>query len=261
MKTISLLLIPVLLLAMSVTAFAAGEGSITIENATPGNTYRAYKVFDATYTNCNANSNYSIENTSPWYALETAAGSPFTLVKADDTDVTDPITYYVTARNPSLVIAWFQAISAASLPSPNKEEVAASTTVTWTSVDYGYYMVTNGVTDALITITNADPHTKIIDKNDTPGWEDPDGTAALGKSVSADGITWADSSTSSIDDIVYFRIDALTPIYAGPNYVYKYIFTDTLDPGFTFNNDLVVKLSGVPGRGTDYDLDVTGQKN
>ncbi len=259
-KLFSLLLIPVLLLAMSVTTFAAGEGSITIENATPGNTYRAYKVFDATYTNGNANANYSIENTSPWYSIVTAAGSPFTLVKADATDVTNPITYYVTATNASLVIAWFQAIPAASLPSPNREEVAASTTVTWTAVDYGYYMVTNGVADALITITNADPHTKIIDKNDTPGWEDPDGTAALGKSVSADGTTWGPTSTASIDDTAYFRIDAFVPIYAGPDFVYKYIFTDTLDPGFTFNNDLAVKLNGTAiTAGTDYTLVVTGQ--
>ena len=41
----------VLVLSLSVTAFAAdGTGSITITNATVGDTYRLYKIFDATYS-------------------------------------------------------------------------------------------------------------------------------------------------------------------------------------------------------------------
>lgn len=37
-----------LILTLSVTAYAAGNGSITINNATQGETYKLYKVFDAT---------------------------------------------------------------------------------------------------------------------------------------------------------------------------------------------------------------------
>ena len=47
-KILSLMLAFVLVLSMSVTAFAAdGQGSITITNATIGQSYSVYKLFDA----------------------------------------------------------------------------------------------------------------------------------------------------------------------------------------------------------------------
>ena len=47
-KFISIILIMVLALSLSVTAFAAGEtGSITINNATVGTEYTIFKIFDA----------------------------------------------------------------------------------------------------------------------------------------------------------------------------------------------------------------------
>ena len=49
-KILSLMMAFVLVLSMSVTAFAAdGQGSITITNATIGESYSVYKLFDATY--------------------------------------------------------------------------------------------------------------------------------------------------------------------------------------------------------------------
>ena len=65
-KILSLMLAFVLVLSMSVTAFAAdGQGSITITNATIGESYSVYKLFDATY-NADAEGNadavsYSID--------------------------------------------------------------------------------------------------------------------------------------------------------------------------------------------------------
>lgn len=45
-KILSLVMGLVMALAMSVTAFAAGENySITIENSVPGHTYEAYQIF------------------------------------------------------------------------------------------------------------------------------------------------------------------------------------------------------------------------
>ena len=49
-KALALLMVLVMSLSLlTVTAFAAGTGKITIENATAGMEYKLYKVFDASY--------------------------------------------------------------------------------------------------------------------------------------------------------------------------------------------------------------------
>ena len=49
-KILAIVLVAMMVLSLSVTAFAADEtGSITVKNATKGQDYKAYKVFDATY--------------------------------------------------------------------------------------------------------------------------------------------------------------------------------------------------------------------
>lgn len=49
-KALALLMMLVMSLSLlTVTAFAAGTGKITIENATAGMEYKLYKVFDASY--------------------------------------------------------------------------------------------------------------------------------------------------------------------------------------------------------------------
>ena len=50
-KFLSILMVLTLVLSLGVTAFAAeNTGSITITNATVGNSYSLYKIFDATYS-------------------------------------------------------------------------------------------------------------------------------------------------------------------------------------------------------------------
>ena len=50
-KFVSLLMALALVLSLGMTAFAAeNTGSITITNATIGNVYSLYKIFDATYS-------------------------------------------------------------------------------------------------------------------------------------------------------------------------------------------------------------------
>lgn len=89
----------VLMLALCVTAFAAGSGSITVDNPKEGVTYTAYKIFDVVYnTDKNAYS-YTIAGISPWYSVVDAyaktADSHLTLAKAASED-----TYIVSPRLP-----------------------------------------------------------------------------------------------------------------------------------------------------------------
>ncbi|MDD4541766.1 MAG: fimbrial protein, partial [Eubacteriales bacterium] len=49
MKKCFLILLALALALVNLPVFAAGTGTITIENATVGKTYNVYKIFDATY--------------------------------------------------------------------------------------------------------------------------------------------------------------------------------------------------------------------
>lgn len=73
-KALALLMMLVMSLSLlTVTAFAAGTGKITIENATAGMEYKLYKVFDASYIDGTADgtkpagATYTIKDTDPWY--------------------------------------------------------------------------------------------------------------------------------------------------------------------------------------------------
>lgn len=82
-KALALLMMLVISLSLlTATAFAAGGGKITIENATAGMEYKLYKVFDASYIDGTAGgtkpagATYTIKSTDPWYPLVSGSGSP-----------------------------------------------------------------------------------------------------------------------------------------------------------------------------------------
>ena len=85
----------VLMLALCVTAFAAGTGSITVDNPSNGVTYTAYRIFDVVYNTDKTAFSYTIAGSSPWYSVVDAyaktTDSHLTLAKAASED-----TYIVT---------------------------------------------------------------------------------------------------------------------------------------------------------------------
>ena len=98
-KALALLMVLVMSLSLlTVTAFAAGTGKITIENATAGMEYKLYKVFDASYIDGTedgtkpAGATYTIKSTDPWYSRVDGDGNPFTLTP----DSANPGTYIVS---------------------------------------------------------------------------------------------------------------------------------------------------------------------
>ena len=117
-KLFSLAMVMIMALALCVPAMAAGNdpdgigaaddatGSITIGNPTQkedgtASTYKAYKIFDVTYTGVTAtagNYAYTIETDSPWYpiveAYVGAADNGLTLVPSvNATDKTVVVEY------------------------------------------------------------------------------------------------------------------------------------------------------------------------
>ena len=119
-KALALLMVLVMSLSLlTVTAFAAGTGKITIENATAGMDYKLYKVFDASYIDGTAGgtkpagATYTIKSADPWYPLVSASGSPFTLT--EDSAHTGTYTVSIVEGDQETAATWFQNVDVSSL--------------------------------------------------------------------------------------------------------------------------------------------------
>lgn len=227
-KLTSLLLALVMVFALAVTAFAAGAGSITVDNPIAGQDYTAYKIFDVVYNDGQTAYSYTIDSTSAWfntvdtYSKQTNSG--LTLTKVGDTT-----TYVVTTTGdfsaPPFADALKKALDAnptaftgtplTKSGSPEK----ASATVN----ELGYYFVTS-TTGALCNLTTTNPNANIHDKNDMP----------FKKEV--------DKTNVDVGQTVKFTITGKVPDYTGFT-KYTYLITDTMTDGLTFNGDsLTVKV-------------------
>ena len=247
-KLATLLLALVMVLSLATTAFAAeNDGSITISNATVGETYAVYKVFDLTYTdNAVAYSYTKTGETDALYDALTGESSPFVLTAATTENV---YNVSLKAEKTAADISAFLTTNIGLLTKSGEIKGAATNQVKFENLPYGYYYITSSL-GAVVTIDSAKKDVTVIDKNQKPGWDpedpsNPDESGKQGKFVAtAADDTYGKTSTAAIGDTAYFKINAFAPKYAGDKMVAAYTFTDTLGDGFTYNNDLKVALNG-----------------
>lgn len=214
----------VLMLALCVTAFAAGSGSITVDNPKEGVTYTAYKIFDVVYnTDKNAYS-YTIAGISPWYSVVDAyaktADSYLTLAKAASED-----TYIVTTTAGFSAAKFSAALKAAVEGKDGISLTVADGKATATGLDLGYYLVV-GANEALANLTTTNPDVIIHDKNDVP-FDKVD-----------------DKESVEVGEVVNYTITGKVPDTTGFTF-YDYIITDTMSEGLTFNDDVKVYVGNV----------------
>lgn len=239
-KALALLMVLVMSLSLlTVTAFAAGGGKITIENATAGMEYKLYKVFDASYTDGTvggtkpAGATYTIKSTDPWYPLVSASGSPFTLT--EDSAHTGTYIVSIAEGQQETVATWFQNVDASSLTA-TKTETPTNNTVTFNGLDKGYYYIKSGV-GATVTLTHANETRTVIDKNQQPGWgTDPDdNTKPGGKFIktgaNGTGTEYGALGTADIGGKLAYKIDIFSATnYQGDKMIKEYIIEDTESP-------------------------------
>lgn len=254
-KALALLMVLVMSLSLlTVTAFAAGTGKITIENATAGMEYKLYKVFDASYIDGTAGgtkpagATYTIKSTDPWYSLVKAPGSPFTLTE----DSAHPGTYIVSIAEGQQESAatWFQNVDASGLTA-TKTETPTNNTVTFDGLDKGYYYIKSGV-GATVTLTHANETRTVIDKNQQPGWgTDPDSTKPGGKFIKTGangaGTEYGALGTADIGGKLDYKIDIFSATnYQGDKMIKEYIIEDTKGPAvFMYFNTIKVWVNGI----------------
>ena len=242
MKTVariaSLLLALVMVFGLSVTAFAAGPGTITVDNPLEGQTYTAYKIFDVTYDESKSTYAYSIAGDSEWYdVVKDYTG--ITLTKAASEN-----TYAVTKNDTFSAAAFANVLKAAVTGKTGGITLnVADGKATATGLDLGYYFVTS-TSGALCNLTTTNPDATIHDKNDVP-FDKVD-----------------DKASVEVGETVSYTITGKVPDYTGFT-TYTYLITDTMSEGLTFQKDAKVTVGGTDVTSActiTYDVDSNANK-
>lgn len=212
-------------LTMTVPAFAVNSGKITINNAVDGQTYKIYRIFDIdddSFTPGSDTYDYKVTN-EKWKAFfTTGEGKDYVEI-----DSNDKVTWKEGVDRETDTV---QKLAQAALTyakenniTPTASETASGESVTFSSLSLGYYLIESNV-GTLCVLTTTEPDVTVEDKNDKPTVE---------KKVK-DGEAWEDSNTAEIGDTVDFQVT----ITAGKG-AEKYILHEQMDEGLTFNESSV----------------------
>ena len=241
-KLFAALLAAALVLAMAVPAFAvtnATKGSITISNTVKDETYTIYKLFDLDSYDA-ASKAYSYTVVEAWEAFfKTGAGKDYitldgqghpTWTAADENDSTTVAAFAKAA------LAW-----AADKKISGTKETATGDTVTFSSLDLGYYLVDSSL-GALCGLNTTNPDATIKEKNEKP---------EIKKEVQTSAGDWSSENNAKIGDTVEYKVEIKVADGAQ-----KYTVTDTMSKGLTFNNSSL-KVTANDAVTTDYTLTST----
>lgn len=235
----SVLLALVMALSLITTAFAAGEtGSITIDNAVVGQTYTIYQILDLESYNKDSGA-YAYKATAAWRDFINSAAIKDVYVKVDAQG-------YVTWDKKADVAAFAklaQEYAAKNSIGNQGTKKANSTTVEFTDLDLGYYLV-DSTLGTICSLDTTNPSVTIKEKNAAP-------TVDKQVQENSDG-TWGDTNDANIGDTVNFK----TTINVVDGQPKNYVLHDKMSNGLTFDAGSVeVKIGDrtlTPG--SDYTL-------
>lgn len=244
-KITAMMLSIMMVLGMCSVVSAAGtgegeKGTITIDNAIVGQTYKIYKILDlVSYapkkdTSGNDTGLYSYKPAKGWenffdeeqpgYAYATVNKDGYVEWKGEQTEAR-------AAELAQKALAY--ATKEGSTIEAKETKIAKATTVTFENLDLGYYLVDSSL-GALCGLTTTNPTVKITEKNGEP---------TVNKTVSSDkNGTYGESNFANIGDQVFFK--TVITAQAGAQ---NYVLHDTMSNAFTFNNDIEVKLNNETG--------------
>ncbi len=250
-KIFALLIAMVMVLGMSTAVFAqtvlltpadADDASITINNPSKNETYKIYKVFDATVTGTEGGSiSYQGE-------IPSALSTYFEQIGT---------TGYVKLKEEADEEALISALGTwAASESPVNSAVSDGSALTFSGLPYGYYVITvtaagSETAKSAITVNSTNPNASVYDKNETI------------PVVPEDGKT-VDDTNVAIGQTLTYTLKFTTANYEGSGenakQILSYIITDTLPSFLTDVNVKSVTIGGSPytvttGEGDDL---VTG---
>jgi len=237
----------------------ADGATITVNNPSKGETYSAFKLFDATTT---SDGKISYQGTVPAglgdYFEETSTGSGYVQAKAA---AFKNVTYYTDASKETQTetpTAFWTAVPGSEMSDGLKTALEGwvagktaeasgvsdgSEALQFTGLPYGYYIITTSHKDetaakCLITVDSTNPTASVYDKNVN--------TPSADKTV--------DDAAYNIGDTIKYKADFDTSNYLKDNdgkfwQVIEYTISDTLP---AFLDSATVKVTKLTIDGTDY---------
>ena len=246
-KLAGLLLAMIMVLSMSTVAFAAqgtnnNNGSITINDAEKGHTYNAYQILVLESYNTDVGA-YSYKANDKWKVW---LGSQTQYVSIDDQGY---VTWVEKADAAAFAKAALAHAKEASI-APDAIKTADSTTVAFTGLNLGYYLVDTTL-GTLCSLNTTTPNVEMEEKNEVPSQtkevqEDSDGF-------------WGSENTAEIGDTVNYK----TTINAKPG-AQSYILHDVMSAGLTLNPESITVAEpagvtkGQDANSGDYHVVTTG---
>lgn len=230
--------------ADDITTPATGDGTIKIDNAIPGQTYTIYKILDLESYD-KAKNNYSYKPANGWETFIDQNDEYFIKNEYDGISwkASEGETEAQKQERASTLAKKaldYAKDSSHSITNSGKE-TAGSTTVTFSGLDLGYYLVDSSV-GALCSLNTTNPTVEIQEKNGVPSVE---------KKIVQNN-TDVESNFANIGETINFK----TTITAQKG-AQSYVLHDTMEKGFTFNKDVKVKVSGQTNylnSTTDYEV-------
>lgn len=223
-KLFALLLAVVMMMGLGVTASAAslgtGEGNIEITNATVGESYTIYKIFDTLESGKGAT---ATEAQKTFY--ESQANNPF---KFTSNGTGKYIVSVADGKTPQDVISFLQGFVTkaedgtiqvnegfSNVVEESDAKEAITTTVIFDRIPFGYYLVKSSL-GAVVTVNSTNPDVSVIDKNQ-------DGGSSFTKTVDS-----TDEVVEIGEEFTYtLTFDATN--YDGETPITEYTITDTMD--------------------------------
>ena len=245
-KLISLVLALVLVLGLATAASAdvntakGGAGTIEITNPEIGETYTLYKLFDATVNPTTGAIAYKLPAGKT--ALDTTGAQWF------DVDAVGNVTAKAGLNKGILDGAAFKTWAIGWAGSAYFSAAASTSNVTngkltFTNVEYGYYLVTSTLNNgAKVTVDSTNPTASIIDKNSKPTWDN--GPENPGKVIDKGNNVTATVNTAKLEEDIQFDIGIVSKNYDEEDKIFKYEVLDNMYAGMTYTSDPIVTVGG-----------------
>ena len=226
-KFLSIVMVLALVFSLSITAFAENTGSITITNATIGETYAAYKIFDASIkTNTDGDTEavaYTISQDNQFFEALFGADGTAANTYFDYNANTGSVTKKEGANDTELIKYLTNLVKNGNYASATAPVVAASDEVKFESLPYGYYLITSTL-GTTVTINSNTPDVEVIDKNQEPGI---DFNKQVQTGVDEDGNPiWADANSANIGNKITYKISFVATNYDGDKKIKHYQIHD-----------------------------------
>lgn len=250
-KSFALLLALILVLALGGTAFAAQEGtltggSITINDAVPGQTYNVYQIlYLESYShttdeegNITATGAYAYKANSAWKDFINSDAIKGVYVEVDDQG-------YVTWKGSADAAAFAKLAQkyAKDNSIDNQGSVTAATTpVSFTDLKLGYYLVDTTL-GTLCSLDTTNPNVVMEEKNEVPTNEK---LVEEDSKVGTEG-AWGKTNDADIGQTVNFK--SVITAQAGAE---NYVFHDKMSTGLTYTGVTGITLNSTTVDASNY---------